>query len=144
MGEITLTEKQQHLLNIITKFHARELDIHEAAATLGMSERQVRRLRNAFLENGAAGLIHGNSGRTPTNAVSRETVNRVVELITTRYVGLQGSPFSRHLRVHGAFLGLSIASACGCIQQWGESAPSGRCFHPFLCVWRHAEERAHL
>jgi transposase len=93
MGEIIMTERHQQQVHIITKLHAGELDIHEAAASLGKSERQVRRLRAAFLEHGPAGLVHGNTGRPPTNVTDPETVKKVKSLLETTYAGCNDSHF---------------------------------------------------
>ncbi len=55
---ITLTTRaQQHLLVLNALEGA--IRMAEAAALLGRSVRQVRRLRNAYRRRGAATLVHG-------------------------------------------------------------------------------------
>ncbi len=39
----------------------------EAASLLDVTDRQVRRLRDAYMHSGIPGLVHGNAGRSPTN-----------------------------------------------------------------------------
>ena len=46
-----------------------KLTTREAAEVLGLSTRQVRRLRRAVERRGAAGVVHGNRGRAPSNRV---------------------------------------------------------------------------
>jgi transposase len=60
----------------------------EAAAALGLSVRQVRRMLAAYRKEGAAALAHGNRGRTPTNVLDPELRARVVALARTTYAGL--------------------------------------------------------
>lgn len=60
----------------------------EAAVSLGLSERQVRRLVAAYRESGPAALAHGNRGRTPAHALDEATRARVLGLAHGRYAGL--------------------------------------------------------
>ena len=57
----------------------------EAAELLGVSPRQLRRLKSAFREEGIRTLIHGNRGRKPRHALSDSIRAQVVELARTRY-----------------------------------------------------------
>lgn len=59
----------------------------EAAGLLGITERQVRRLRAAYRKRGAASLVHGNRGRRPVNALDPGLAGRVVELAKDTYKG---------------------------------------------------------
>jgi hypothetical protein len=47
---------------------------------LGLSERQLWRLRVAYRKEGAAGLIHRNRGHSSKRRVARAVAERVVEL----------------------------------------------------------------
>jgi transposase len=57
-----------------------EYTVSQAAVVLGVSERQVWRIRAAYREEGAAGLIHGNRGREANRRCSSEVRRQVVEL----------------------------------------------------------------
>jgi transposase len=57
----------------------------EGAETLGVSSRQLRRLKAKYLKEGEAGLIHGNRGRKPGNAIPEELRRRVVSLYREKY-----------------------------------------------------------
>ena len=59
----------------------------EAAAAVGLSVRQLRRLCRRTEELGAAGLLHGNQGRQPANKHVGKTTRRVVELARKKYTG---------------------------------------------------------
>lgn len=57
----------------------------EGAETLGVSSRQLRRLKTKYLREGELGLVHGNRGRKPKNAISEELRRRVVSLYEEKY-----------------------------------------------------------
>ncbi len=59
----------------------------QAAATLGRSERQVRRLLRAYAARGPAALVHGNHGRRPAHAFPAARRERVLALVRTTYAG---------------------------------------------------------
>lgn len=54
----------------------------EAAAGLGLSVRQFRRLRKQVRERGEKGIVHGNRGRPSPRRLTETTRNRVVALLT--------------------------------------------------------------
>lgn len=54
----------------------------EAAAALGLSVRQFRRLRRQVRQYGARGVVHGNRGRPSTRRLAEGTRQRVHELLT--------------------------------------------------------------
>lgn len=66
---------------------AGELDIGAAAAALGLSNRQIRRLLERFRTVGPAAFVHGNHGRVPAHRVSQATRSQILELATTAYAG---------------------------------------------------------
>jgi transposase len=62
-----------------------QLTVGEAAAVLGLSKRQVRRLRRAVEERGAAGVVHGNTGRAAPQRIAPRVRERIVELRRRKY-----------------------------------------------------------
>jgi len=62
---VTLNQAEQRRLLVLNHLEAGALFNAEAAELLGISIRQVRRLRAAYRERGAAALAHGNRGRRP-------------------------------------------------------------------------------
>ena len=57
-----------------------KLTVAEAATALGISERQVKRLRNGVRREGAAFLIHKSKGRRSPQAISDEEKRKIQEL----------------------------------------------------------------
>jgi len=82
MGVISLT-REQHDRNVtIEKANAGFITVKEAAEHLGISERQVQRLKKGVKENGPAALIHKNTNRLPSNTISKKTKARILEIRT--------------------------------------------------------------
>ena len=62
-----MSEKQWKQLDAVRRIKQASLIVVQAAQLLGLSERQVRRLRRAVEERGAKGVVHGNTGRAPAH-----------------------------------------------------------------------------
>lgn len=77
---ISLTRKQLNRFDIISKANAGFLTVAEAASALGLSERQVQRLKKEVRESGPAALVHKNSLSVSHNALSSETVDEIISL----------------------------------------------------------------
>ena len=86
-GRITLTTSEQRRLIVLNHLESGALVNAEAARLLGLSVRQLQRMKAAYAELGAVALSHGNRGRRPTHALDPELIRRVVELATTTYAG---------------------------------------------------------
>lgn len=65
----------------------------EAAALVGLSIRQLRRLRRAYRRRGPKALVHGNRGRPSPHRVSAPIRQRLIRLARTTYAGVN----HRHL-----------------------------------------------
>ncbi len=85
MDKVTLNEKEQKRLMVLNEVLAGRLTGSAAAELLGLSLRQTRRLLAVYRQAGAAGLAHGNRGRTPVNKVSPEVAEAVVRLAREEY-----------------------------------------------------------
>ncbi len=62
-NKVTMTQKEVTRLEVMQALEAGMMVGREAAEVLGVSERQVKRLRKAYRERGATGLVHGNRGK---------------------------------------------------------------------------------
>ncbi|MDR2401474.1 MAG: helix-turn-helix domain-containing protein [Deferribacteraceae bacterium] len=54
--------------------------VKEVSKRLGLSERRVKQLMRRVREVGASGVIHGNSGRHPSNFTTEELRRRIITL----------------------------------------------------------------
>jgi transposase len=69
----------------------------EAARVLGLSARQLRRVRARVVTLGQEGVIHGNCGRAPAHRVDDETRARVAQLRLGKYEGFNDQHFTEKL-----------------------------------------------
>jgi transposase len=79
-GVISLTREQHDRLDTINKANAGYMTVSEAAERLGISERQVQRLKREVKENGPAALIHKNTNRAPSNAITDELKAKILKI----------------------------------------------------------------
>jgi len=82
-----MTARDQQRTHVLTRLVAGDLALEEAAALVGLSPRQVWRLRARFVREGPGALVHGNRGRASPRRTGEELRARVVELATGRYDG---------------------------------------------------------
>ena len=68
-----MSQKQLKTFKIINSFIDKSITRQQAAELLGLSTRQITRLKKGVLTSGAQSLIHKNTGRKPVHAVSGET-----------------------------------------------------------------------
>ncbi len=84
-NKVTMTQKELTRLEVMQSLEAGLLVGREAAALLGLSERQVKRLRKAYRERGAAGLAHGNRGRRSPHRTPAAVEEAIVRLVGAQY-----------------------------------------------------------
>lgn len=79
-GMITLSQEQLKTFTVINRFIDKSISRQQAAELLGLSTRQITRLKKGVLTSGAESLIHKNTGRKPSHAVSEETKEAVLKI----------------------------------------------------------------
>lgn len=77
MRTLTLSSKHLREAEILTQLISGKLSMLEAAQLLGVTTRQVRRLRHRFTSEDLSSLVHGNMGRSPANATSAALIERL-------------------------------------------------------------------
>jgi transposase len=85
---VRLSGPEQQRVVVLNRVLVGDLTAAEAAAVLGRSVRQVRRMLAAYRQEGAAALAHGNRGRIPPNALDPALCARIAALAQTTYAGL--------------------------------------------------------
>jgi transposase len=94
---VVLNGTEQQRLVVLNRVLVGDLTGAEAAAALGRSVRQVRRMLAAYRKEGAAALAHGNRGHAPAHALDPALGQRVTALAQTRYAGLNDTHLSELL-----------------------------------------------
>lgn len=91
-----MTVREQRQARVLTRVLLGELTMAEGSIELGLSERQLWRLRGAYVEAGPAGLVHGNRGRLSARRIDPDRRSHLIEL-RERYGPLNDTHFSELL-----------------------------------------------
>src|ERR1700737_3953499 len=97
---ISLGTKEQKRATVLNQVLAGSLRLDEAAASLGLSPRQLKRLKSRYRQRGPAALLHGNCGRVPWQAVAPEQQAQIRALAQGRYLGFNHQHLTEMLREH--------------------------------------------
>jgi transposase len=96
--ELRLGKREEHRALVLNKLLAGQLTSQQAAELLGVSTRQLRRLKDRYRTVGVRGLVHGNRGRSPTHRLPESVRQQVVELAQTTYVGFNWQHLTEKLQ----------------------------------------------
>jgi transposase len=103
MGQerVTLTSAEWKKALVVEKIVDGHMTNAEGAAALGLSERQMIRLKKRYVEEGGAqALAHRNRGRKPKHALSEELKDHIAEVYITKYHGSNNCHFAELLQEH--------------------------------------------
>ena len=114
-----MSQKEQKRLRVISEVESGRWSVKEAAQTLGLSERHVRRLRARASERGAEAFMHGNRGRPSARRLPDDLCQTVVELGGGAYAACNDTHF-RELLILRAGIVLSRASVQRIRRQAGQ------------------------
>ena len=82
---LTMSNKEVNRISIMEKLVKKEIKQRKVAKVLGLSIRQVRRLKKRYKREGTKGLIHKNRGRASNRRVPSEEINHAIEIIKKCY-----------------------------------------------------------
>lgn len=85
METITMTSKELTKYDIIMECINQKINGTEASKKLGLSTRQVRRIKAKVKKRGAKGIIHGNRGKTSNRKIDNNTTRNAVRLLKSLY-----------------------------------------------------------
>lgn len=92
-----MSERQWRVLSLLERLGRGEVTVGEVASSLALSRRQVQRLRQRVVKQGAQGLVHGNTGRAPKHRTAEELCQRIVALRLGKYAGFNDQHFTEKL-----------------------------------------------
>jgi transposase len=92
-----MSERQWRTLSLLERLGRGEVTVGEVAGSVGRSKRQVQRMRKRFASSGAAGLVHGDAGRSPKHRTSPEVREKVLMLRRGKYDGFNDQHFTEKL-----------------------------------------------
>ena len=84
---VTLSQREQKRLRVIMEVESGRWSVEQASEVLGLSVRQVWRLKAGYRHEGAAAFMHGNRGRPSPGKLGEDVRAQVVALMTGPYAG---------------------------------------------------------
>lgn len=104
--------RMQKFRDVLSRWERRDLSLMEAAELLGMSERQLRRYRARFDEDGEAGLLDKRLGKASVKRIPADEIERMLRLYQSHYRGWNVSHFHEHgQRDHKFYWGYTFTKA---------------------------------
>ena len=136
-----MTQKQINRYHTIMNSIDGKMTVAEAASAMGISERQVTRLRNGVKEEGAAFLVHKNRDRPSPRALTSQNKQKIQELYRSEmYAGANFLHFSELLAEHEG-ISHSYSTIRNVLSECGiESPKKRRRYKPHRSRKRKAQE----
>src|SRR5215210_2168799 len=96
--ELRVSQKELHRMHVVgLSIEGRET-VARAAKLLGISPRQMKRLRKKMKARGVQGLLHANRGKAAPNKTVSEKIREILQLARGRYQGLNDSHLTEKLK----------------------------------------------
>ena len=93
MGRTEMSRGELGRVEVLARVRGRQLRVVDAAALLGVSYRQGKRLWKRYREEGAVGLKHRSAGRGSNRAYAEKFRRKVLGLVREKYGGAVGERF---------------------------------------------------
>ncbi len=84
-GHITMSNKEANRIAVLDKLLDGAIKQKQAARQLGLSTRQIRRLKKKYQKEGMAGLVHKSRGRISNNKIPNKEINKAIRLMEKHY-----------------------------------------------------------
>lgn len=98
MRKVVLTLQEQYKYNIIKKLVETNGNKETARIKLGFKDiRQIYRLINGYKEFGKEFFVHGNRGRKPVHALTKDFKDQIELLYTSKYFDCTYTQFTEYL-----------------------------------------------
>jgi transposase len=95
--------RMQKFRDVLSRWERRELSLLEAGEILGCSERQFRRYRDRYDEEGLDGLVDRRLGKASAKRVPVDEIAWMLEEYRTHHMGWNVKHFHEHLQKHHGF-----------------------------------------
>ena len=96
--ELRMSQGELHRIHVVGLIVEGRESVGRGAKLLGISARQMKRLRRKLKERGVEGLLHGNRGKQPWNKTALGKVEKVIQLARGRYQGLNDTHLTEKLK----------------------------------------------
>ncbi|MDR3255312.1 MAG: ISNCY family transposase [Synergistaceae bacterium] len=95
-----MSREELKRVKVLERMASGSMSKAESASSLGITPRQLRRLKAKYEREGDAGLIHGNRGRKPQHALPDELKSKVLRLYNDKYYDSNFCHYSELLEEH--------------------------------------------
>jgi len=96
--ELRVSQKEMQRMHVVRLTIEGRESVGRGAKLLGISSRQMKRLRRKLKEGGEQGLLHGNRGKAAWNKTGSDKIKQVIELARGRYQGLNDTHLTEKLK----------------------------------------------
>jgi len=94
---ITMTKKEAERLLIVNNLIEKRINGTEAGKQLGLSVRQVRRLKQRVIKLGPKGIIHGKRGKDGSRSLDKDFIDKIKSLLREKYYYFTPTMACEHL-----------------------------------------------
>jgi transposase-like protein len=88
-----MSRRELERVEVMGRVAGGDLGLQDAAAVLGLSYRQTKRVWRRYRERGAEGVKHGNAGRESNRGKPKKLRRRVLSLLRKKYSGAEDERF---------------------------------------------------
>ena len=96
--EMRVSQRELHRLHVVRLTLEGRESVGKGAQLLGISARQMKRLRRKIKERDSEGLMHGNCGKAAWNKTASQRMQQVIALARGRYQGLNDTHLTEKLK----------------------------------------------
>jgi transposase len=96
--EMRMSQRELHRLHVVRLTLEGRESVGKGAKFLGISARQMKRLRRKMREGGVGKLVHGNRGKPAWNKTGSARLQKVIGLARGRYQGLNDTHLTEKLK----------------------------------------------
>ena len=97
-GELKVSQRELHRMHVVRLTIEGQESVGRGAKLLGISARQMKRLRRKMKERGVEGLLHASRGKQPWNKTATEKIEKVIKLARGKYQGLNDTHLTEKLK----------------------------------------------
>lgn len=111
-GAVTMSTKETQRITVMDNLLAKRIKQRHAAQQLGISIRQVRRLKQRYQKDKIAGLVHQLRGKQGNRRLPQTEKNRIIAIVQKEYVDF-GPTFAleKLTKYHGCTFGVDTLRA---------------------------------
>ena len=96
--ELRVSQRELHRLHVVRLTMEGRESVGRGAKLLGISARQMKRLRRKMKERGMEAVLHGNRGKQAWNKTASEKTEKVIKLARGQYQGLNDTHLTEKLK----------------------------------------------